>query len=44
MAFRTAYAVPDRIGAVATFHGGNGLATNMPNSPHEQALCRMRSS
>ena len=37
MAFRTAYAVPDRIGAVATFHGGNGLATDMPNSPHLQA-------
>src|SRR5579862_5029825 len=25
MAFRTAYAVPDRVGAVAAFHGGNGL-------------------
>jgi len=37
MAFRTAYAAPDRIGAVATFHGGNGLATDMPNSPHLQA-------
>lgn len=37
MAFRTAYAVPDRIGAVATFHGGNGLATDQPNSPHLQA-------
>jgi carboxymethylenebutenolidase len=37
MAFRTAAAVPDRIGAVATFHGGNGLATDMPNSPHLQA-------
>ncbi len=37
MAFRTAAAVPDRVGAVASFHGGNGLATNMPNSPHLQA-------
>jgi carboxymethylenebutenolidase len=37
MAFRTAAALPDRIGAVASFHGGNGLATNMPNSPHLEA-------
>jgi carboxymethylenebutenolidase len=37
MAFRTAAAVPDRVGAVASFHGGNGLATEMPNSPHLQA-------
>jgi carboxymethylenebutenolidase len=37
MAFRTAAAVPDRVGAVASFHGGNNLATNMPNSPHLQA-------
>lgn len=37
MAFRTAAAVPDRVGAVASFHGGNGLATKMPNSPHLQA-------
>ena len=29
-------AVPDRVGAVATFHGG-GLVTDMPNSPHLQA-------
>jgi carboxymethylenebutenolidase len=36
MAFRTAAAVPDRVGAVATFHGG-GLVTDMPNSPHLQA-------
>jgi carboxymethylenebutenolidase len=35
MAFRTAAAVSDRIGAVASFHGG-GLVTNMPNSPHLQ--------
>jgi carboxymethylenebutenolidase len=35
-AFRTSSAMPDRIGAIATFHGG-GLVTNMPNSPHLQA-------
>ena len=29
IAFRTAYAVPDRIGAVASFHGGNGLVTDV---------------
>jgi carboxymethylenebutenolidase len=33
IAFRTAAAVPDRVGAVATFHGAN-LVTNMPDSPH----------
>ena len=36
MAFRTAVAMPDRVGAVASFHGG-GLVTDMPNSPHLQA-------
>jgi carboxymethylenebutenolidase len=36
MAFRTAAAVPDRVGAIASFHGG-GLVTPMPNSPHLQA-------
>src|ERR1700692_3363460 len=36
IAFRTAAAVPDRVGAVASFHGG-GLVTKMPNSPHLQA-------
>jgi carboxymethylenebutenolidase len=36
MAFRTAAANPDRVGAVASFHGG-GLVTDMPNSPHLQA-------
>ena len=36
IAFRTAAAVPGRIGAVGSFHGG-GLVTNMPNSPHLQA-------
>lgn len=30
---RTAAAVPDRVGAGASFHGG-GLVTNTPNSPH----------
>jgi carboxymethylenebutenolidase len=33
IAFRTAAAVPDRVGAVGSFHGG-GLVTDMPNSPH----------
>jgi carboxymethylenebutenolidase len=33
LSFRTAAAVPARIGAVATFHGG-GLTTNAPDSPH----------
>jgi len=36
LAFRTAAAVPDRVGAVATFHGGN-LVMNGANSPHLQA-------
>jgi carboxymethylenebutenolidase len=31
--FRTAAAVPDRVGAAATFHGG-GLVTDDPDSPH----------
>jgi carboxymethylenebutenolidase len=33
MAFRTAAANPDRVGAVASFHGG-GLVTKDPDSPH----------
>ena len=33
IALRTAAARPDRIGAVATFHGG-GLVTKDPDSPH----------
>lgn len=37
IAIRTAYAVPDRVGAVASFHGGV-LATDKPNSPHLQAV------
>ncbi len=36
MAFRTSAAVPDRVGAVASFHGG-GLVIDSPNSPHLQA-------
>lgn len=36
IAFRTAAAAPDRVGAVASFHGG-GLVTDKPNSPHLQA-------
>ena len=36
IAFRTAAAVPDRVGAVASFHGG-GLVSDQPNSPHLQA-------
>ncbi len=35
-AFRTAAAVPGRVAAVASFHGG-GLVTDQPNSPHLQA-------
>jgi carboxymethylenebutenolidase len=34
LAFMTAAAVSARIGAVATFHGGNGLVTKDPDSPH----------
>jgi carboxymethylenebutenolidase len=36
MAFRTAAAMPDRVGAVASFHGA-GLVTDQPNSAHLQA-------
>ena len=36
IAFRTSAAVPARVGAVASFHGG-GLVTDQPNSPHLQA-------
>jgi carboxymethylenebutenolidase len=36
IAFRTAAAVPERVGAVASFHGG-GLVTDKPDSPHLQA-------
>ena len=32
---RTAAAVPDRVGAAGTFHGG-GLVTGQPDSPHRQ--------
>ena len=33
LVLRTAAAIPDRIGAAATFHGG-GLVTDKPDSPH----------
>lgn len=33
LVFYTAAALPERIGAAATFHGG-GLVTNKPDSPH----------
>jgi carboxymethylenebutenolidase len=36
IAFRTSAAAPDRVGAVASFHGG-GLVTDQPSSPHAQA-------
>src|SRR5204863_4091150 len=36
IALRTSAAVPDRVGAVASFHGG-GLVTDQPSSPHLQA-------
>jgi carboxymethylenebutenolidase len=36
IAFRTAAAVPERVRAVASFHGGR-LVTDEPNSPHLQA-------
>jgi carboxymethylenebutenolidase len=36
IAFRTSAAVSERVGAVASFHGG-GLVTEAPNSPHLQA-------
>jgi len=34
LSFRTAAALPSRIGAVGSFHGGNGLVTKEANSPH----------
>ena len=38
MAFRTAAAAPDRVGAVASFHGGNLVGKEGdPTSPHLQA-------
>ena len=33
LVLKTAAAVPDRVGAVGSFHGGN-IATAQPNSPH----------
>ena len=37
LAFRTAAAVPDRVGAVASFHGANLVMKDNPSSPHLQA-------
>lgn len=37
MAFRTAAAMPDRVGAVASFHGGGLVRGDAANSPHLQA-------
>jgi carboxymethylenebutenolidase len=34
LSFRTAAALPGRIAAVGSFHGGNGLVTKDANSPH----------
>jgi carboxymethylenebutenolidase len=34
LSFRTAAAVPGRIAAVGSFHGGNGLVSDKPDSPH----------
>jgi carboxymethylenebutenolidase len=34
LAFMTAAAVPSRIAAIGSFHGGNGLVTKDANSPH----------
>ena len=34
LSFQSAAAVPNRIAAIGSFHGGNGLVTKDPNSPH----------
>jgi carboxymethylenebutenolidase len=34
LSFRTAAAVSSRIGAVGSFHGGNGMVTKAADSPH----------
>lgn len=34
LAFQSAAAVPNRIAAIGSFHGGNGLVTKDPDSPH----------
>lgn len=34
LTMRAAAAAPTRVGAAAVFHGGNGLATDTPDSPH----------
>ncbi len=40
--FRTAAAVPERVGAIASFHGG-GLVTDDPTSPHA-LLAKMKAA
>jgi carboxymethylenebutenolidase len=40
LTFRTAAALPERVGAAASFHGG-GLVTDKPDSPH-RLIPRMR--
>src|ERR1043166_4837956 len=37
IAFRTSATVPDRVGAVASFHGGGLVVADAANSPHLQA-------
>ncbi len=37
IAFRTAASAPDRVGAVASFHGGGLVRGEAPDSPHLQA-------
>ena len=34
LSFQAAAALPSRIGAIGSFHGGNGLVSKEPNSPH----------
>jgi carboxymethylenebutenolidase len=34
LAFMTAAAVPQRVAAIGSFHGGNGLVSNEADSPH----------
>lgn len=34
LSFQTAATIPGRISAIGSFHGGNGLVTNDPGSPH----------
>jgi carboxymethylenebutenolidase len=43
LTIRTAANQPDRVGAAATFHGGNGMATDKPDSPH-LLIAKMKAS